>query len=61
VTFPISNSDFSGFPRTCSGCGERIAPTSKKGPPVSHWFETKNGEHLSWHFACKLKTFKDAA
>jgi hypothetical protein len=53
--FPPSGSDLSGFPRTCTGCQQPIRPTSKKGPPVAHWFETKNGKHLSWHFNCRLE------
>ncbi len=54
MTFPASKSDFAGFPRVCSGCGEPVVPTSRKTPLRAHWFETKDGAHLSWHFACRL-------
>jgi hypothetical protein len=44
-----SHVSFEGYPRVCSGCGERALITKQ-----SLWFESRGGVKRTWHVACRL-------
>lgn len=41
--------DVDGYPRVCSGCGERVLKTRQ-----AWWQESVAGVRMIWHMACRL-------